>query len=68
MQFEYMLLKLNNVVELGQSVVVSPGPADVPRELTAGLNKLGSDGWELCGFSATIDMWVFKREKTQQGT
>jgi hypothetical protein len=50
-RWEYHVLTKAQVLELGQN------------DLTAGLNKLGDQGWELAAFDAA---YIFKRPKGQQ--
>jgi hypothetical protein len=50
-RWEYRVLTKAQVLELGRN------------DLTAGLNKLGDEGWELAGFDAA---YIFKRPKVQQ--
>jgi hypothetical protein len=50
-RWEYRVLTKAQVLELGRN------------DLTAGLNKLGDEGWELAAFDAA---YIFKRPKVQQ--
>jgi hypothetical protein len=50
-RWEYRVLTKAQLLELGRN------------DLTAGLNKLGDEGWELSAFDAA---YIFKRPKVQQ--
>jgi hypothetical protein len=63
--WEYMILKLQNVLQLGGQIETAD-PAQSLHRMLGGLNALGSDGWELTAMNVTIDMFVFKREKTDE--
>ena len=51
LQWEYRVLTKAQILDLGK------------KDLAAGLNKLGDDGWELAAFDAT---YIFKRPKVEQ--
>jgi hypothetical protein len=50
-QWEYRVLTKVQILDLGK------------KDLAAGLNKLGDDGWELAAFDAA---YIFKRPKAEQ--
>lgn len=60
--WEYLLLKLENVIQKSELSVLA-GPMQELNRFRSGLNVLGREGWELCiMLPPPTDMMVFKRK------
>jgi hypothetical protein len=60
-KWEYMVIKLDNVLSLGGTIETGD-PAQLLHRMLGGLNALGGDGWEMVSMNVQFDMLVFKRE------
>jgi len=64
-KFEYMPLKIQNVMRLGGTIETNDAEQALTR-LVGGLNALGGDGWQLVSMNPGIDMLIFMRQVPEQ--